>query len=94
MKTVLLAANSAGTRPLLKVFDVSGVLDNMCCYLQVLDMLREPLNLRLAAIQDSQGSHEQFFFVCEGPRVRFFLHPGGLHNHHMLVDDSSKRASS
>ena len=53
--------------------DVSGVLHNMCCYLQVLKRLREPLNLRLAAIQDSQGSHEQFFFVCEGPRVRIFF---------------------
>ena len=78
----------------MKSLDVSGVLDNMCCYLQVLKKLRGRLYLRNAAIRDSHGSHEQFFFVCEGPRVRFFLHPGGLHNHHMLVDDSSKRASS
>ena len=53
--------------------DVSGVLHNMWCYLQVLKRLREPLNLRLAAIQDSQGSHEQFFFVCEGSKVRIYF---------------------
>ena len=57
-----------------KSLDVSGVLHNMCCYLQVLNMLREPLNLRLAAIQIHEALMNSFsLFAKDLCKVRIFF---------------------